>query len=373
MPEEAAPATTILHLITGLETGGAEQMLARLATRLDPARFRSVVVSMTGPGTIGPRLVEAGVELRSLGLPPGRPDPRGLLRLVRIVREVRPAILMTWLYHADLLGLMAKPFAGGSRLFWNIRCTESLNAAVVRRVLVAGSRVPELIVGNSSAGQRFHQGIGYRARRWEMIPNGYDTSVFRRDEAARAGLRQEIGIADDEVAIGLPARYHPMKDHQTFLAAAARLAAVEPKALFVLAGSGIEVTNRDLMGVIAATGIGERIRLLGNRGDMARVYSALDIVTLASAYGEGSPNVLGEAMACEVVCAATDCGDAAELIGPAGPIVPPSDPEALAAAWRGLVDLGPDGRRAGGAEARQRIDRLYGIAAITERYEALFA
>src|SRR6202035_4648229 len=119
-------------------------------------------------------------------------------------------------------------------------------------------------------------------------------------------------------------------------------AAVEPKAVFVLAGTGIEVTNRDLMGSIAASEIGERIRLLGNRGDMARVYSALDIVTLASAYGEGSPNVLGEAMACEVVCAATDCGGAAEVIGPTGPIVPPSDPDALAAAWRGLVDLGPD-------------------------------
>jgi glycosyltransferase involved in cell wall biosynthesis len=372
MADPATKPTTILHLITGLKTGGAEQMLARLVTRLDPARFRSVVVSMTGPGVVGPKLTEAGIELLSLDLPPGRPDPRGLLRLVRIIRTVRPDILQTWLYHADLLGLLAKPFAGGCRLFWNIRCTESLNADFVRRVLVAGSRVPEAVVVNSAAGQRFHEGIGYRPRRWEMIPNGYDTAIFRRDEAARASLRLELGIADDAVAIGLPARYHPMKDHATFIAAAARLAASEPKAVFVLAGTGTDAGNTELTDAIAAGGLGKRVRLLGNRSDMARVYSALDIVTLSSAYGEGSPNVLGEAMSCEIVCAATDCGDAAELIGPTGPIVPPRDPEPLAAAWQGLVNLGAEGRRARGAEARRRIERLYDIGAITERYEALF-
>lgn len=372
MPAAASKPTTILHLITGLETGGAEQMLARLVTRLDPARYRSVVVSMTGPGTIGPRLVDAGIELLSLGLPPGRPDPRGLLRLVRIVRAVRPDVLLTWLYHADLLGLLAKPVLGDCRLCWNIRCTESLNANVVRRVLVAGSRVPDAVVVNSTAGQRFHEGIGYRPKRWEMIPNGYDTNVFCRDEGARESLRRELDIAADAVAIGLPARYHPMKDHWTFLAAAARLAAAEPKAVFVLAGTGTEAANCELIDAIATAGLGGRVRLLGNRGDMVRVYSALDIVTLSSAYGEGHPNVLGEAMSCEVVCAATDVGDAAELIGSTGVVVPPGDPAVLAAAWRGLVDLGAAGRRARGAEARERIIQFYDIDAITRRYEALF-
>ena len=372
MPDAASKPTTILHLITGLETGGAEQMLARLVTRLDPARCRSVVVSMTGPGAVGPRLVDAGIELLSLGLPPGQPDPRGLLRLVRIVGAVRPDVLLTWLYHADLLGLLAKPFLGDCRLVWNIRCTESLNANVVRRVLVAGSRVPDAVVVNSSAGQRFHENIGYRPKRWEMIPNGYDTGFFRRDEGARESLRRELDIAGDAVAIGLPARYHPMKDHATFLAAAARLSAAEPKAVFVLAGTGADTTNRELADAVAAAGLGGRARLLGNRGDMVRVYSALDIVTLSSAYGEGHPNVVGEAMSCEIVCAATDVGDAAELVGPTGAIVPPGDPDALAAAWRGLVDLGPEGRRARGAEARGRIARLYDINAITKQYEALF-
>ena len=372
MPDAASKPTTILHLITGLETGGAEQMLARLVTRLDPARFRSVVVSMTGPGVIGPKLTGAGIELLSLDLPPGRPDPRGLMRLVRIVRAVRPGVLLTWLYHADLLGLLAKPFLGDCRLLWNIRCTESWNANVVRRMLVAGSRVPDAVVVNSAAGQWFHEGIGYRPRRWEMIPNGYDTTVFRRDETARASLRRELDIADDAIAIGLPARYHPMKDHPTFLAAAARLTAVEPKALFVLAGPGVDAANRSLTDMIAAAGLGGRIRLLGNRGDMVRVYSALDIVTLSSAYGEGHPNVLGEAMSCEVMCAATDVGDAAQLIGPTGAVVPPRDPEALAAAWQGLAELGAEGRRIRGKEARERIVRLYDIDAVTKRYEALF-
>src|SRR5213075_780232 len=99
---------TILHLITGLETGGAERMLVHLASRTDRRRFRSVVVSMTGPGTMGPLVDAAGVTLRSLDLRRGVPDPRGIVRLARILREFRPAVLQSWLYHADLLGLVMR-------------------------------------------------------------------------------------------------------------------------------------------------------------------------------------------------------------------------------------------------------------------------
>ena len=98
----------IVHLITGLETGGAERMLARLATGLDRDRYRSVVVSMTGPGVMGPPLASAGIELRTLDMRRGIADLRGITRLATILREVRPDILQTWLYHADLLGTVAR-------------------------------------------------------------------------------------------------------------------------------------------------------------------------------------------------------------------------------------------------------------------------
>src|SRR5271155_4949441 len=123
---------TILHLITGLETGGAERMLVNLATRTDCSRFRSVVVSMTGPGTMGHLIEGGGVTLRTLGMRRGLPDPRGILRLVRILREFRPSLLHTWLYHADLLGLIMRQLGQVPHLVWGLQCSDMTETTVLR-------------------------------------------------------------------------------------------------------------------------------------------------------------------------------------------------------------------------------------------------
>jgi glycosyltransferase involved in cell wall biosynthesis len=112
--------------------------------------------------------------------------------------------------------------------------------------------------------------------------------------------------------------------------------------------------------------------LLGERRDLATLYPAFDIVTLSSAYGEGFPNVLGEAMACAVPCVATDTGDAPLIIGDTGIIVPPRDPAALAEGWRRLAELGPEGRAELGTTARARIIEHYDIDQIVPRFEALY-
>jgi glycosyltransferase involved in cell wall biosynthesis len=363
---------TIVHLITGLETGGAEQMLARLVISLDRKRFRSVVVSMTGPGVVGPLLASAGIESHALGMRRGKADLRGAMRLIRILRQVRPEILQTWLYHADLLGLLAQLQAPPFALFWNIRCTESIGADIVRRLLSWCSMRPDVVVVNSLAGQRFHQQLGYRPYRWEHIPNGCDTTLFQFDAEGRANLRRDLGIPDRAIVIGFPARYHPMKDHANFIAAAARLTAVWPEAMFLLIGPGVELSNQALTETIRAHGIVGRVKLLGERGDMPKVYSALDIATLSSAFGEGCPNVLCEAMSCGVPCVATDCGDSADILGPLGTVVPRRNPEALAAAWMGLISMEPEERRRIGEDARNRVVRSYDLQAIVSRYDALY-
>ena len=156
-------------------------MLSRLVSRADRDRFRSIVVSITDAGTIGRVLEMAGVEVVSLGMRRGVPSPRGLLRLARMLREVRADILQTWLYHADFFGLMVKRLGNVPHLVWNLRCSDIALmpvAAGVRRMLSRCSAVPDAVVVNSHAGQRFHQQIGYRPRRWEVIPNGFDPVEF---------------------------------------------------------------------------------------------------------------------------------------------------------------------------------------------------
>jgi glycosyltransferase involved in cell wall biosynthesis len=363
----------IVHLITGLETGGAERMLARLVMALDRERHRSIVVSMTGPGAVGPVLESAGIELHTLDMRRGTADLRSVARLTGTLRAAQPDILQTWLYHADLLGTVARLLSPDCALLWNVQCAESIDAEIVRRLLVWCSARPNAVVVNSLAGKRFHEQLGYRPRRWEHIPNGCDTNVFRFDPEARLRLRRELGIPDNAVAIGLPARFHPMKDHANFLAAAARLAAGRPDSVFVLVGPDVDHANPALAEMIRTHHIAGHVRLLGERSDMARIYSALDIATLSSAFGEGCPNVLGEAMSCGVPYVATDCGDAKDILGPTGIVVPPRNPEALAAAWERLISLGPDARRALGTQARDRIMRFYDLRAIIDRYDALYS
>jgi len=369
---KTGPATKVAHLITGLETGGAERLLARLVARTDRARFESIVISMTGPGTIGPLIEASGVRVHTLGMRRGIADPRAVLRLRRILADYRPAVLQTWMYHADLLGLLARGLGWAPHLVWCVVCTESVGTSVVRRLLGWGSARPDAVVSVSRAGQRLHEALGYRPRRWAYIPTGFDTERLVPDPALRRRQRAALGLGDAVVAIAIPARYHPMKDHATFLAAAGRLAPRLREARFVLIGKGSEPGNRELCEQIERHALGERVVLLGERGDIDALYGTFDIVTLSSAYGEGFPLVLGEAMSCGVPCVATDVGDCGAVIGDPAAVVPPRDPAALADAWERLARLPAAARAAQGAAARARIVEHFRLDSVVARYEALY-
>jgi glycosyltransferase involved in cell wall biosynthesis len=375
----AARPVRLMHLITDLDVGGAETMLAKLVESIDRRCFPTVVVSLLPPGPIGARLTAAGLRVETLGMRAGRPDWRGLRRLLTLLREHAVDLLQTWLYHADLLGLIAARLARVPHLAWNLRCSEmdprrySRLSAALPRLLAWLSPGPDLVVVNSQAGRMAHERLGYRPRRWEVVPNGFDIERFRPDPGAAGRLRAWLGWPPQSFVICLPARFDPMKDHANFLAAAALFARDHQQARFLLVGRGVEAANAVLAAAVRNTGCGDRIALLGERADMAELMAASDLVTLSSAFGEGFPNVLGEAMACGVPVVATDIGDAAMIVAETGVIVPPRDAAALAAGWRRLFDLDVDSRAGLGRAARRRVVENYALRAIVARYEALYA
>ncbi len=367
----------IVHLITDLATGGAEVMLLKLLSRLD-RRFSSLVVSVTDAGTLGSSIEALGIPVVTLGMRRGRPSARGLWALIRLLRKERPQILQTWLYHADLLGLVAGKVAGVPLLVWNVRCSNMemrdyrpLSGWVIR-LLAFLSTWPDLVIVNSEAGRQFHEQVGYRPKRWAVIPNGFDLERFASDPGARQKLRAELGLPGHARLIGMVARYDPMKDHATFLRAIKLVLASSTDVHVVLVGLGMEHGNRELTGMIEDLGVGAHVHLLGERNDVPAILAALDIATLSSAYGEGLPNVVGEAMACGVPCVVTDVGDSAVLVGDTGKVVPPRNPEALATALAELIDLGPDGRRRLGDAARQRIKAQFDLDTIVKQYERCY-
>lgn len=367
----------ILHLITSLDAGGSEAMLARLVTGMDRARFSNRVVSLLPAGALAARIRSAGIPVESLELTPGRPSVLGLLRLLRILRQVRPDILQSWLYHADLLGLLAGRLARVRRVAWNIRCGEMELAHAPRltawtfRACALLSRLPDAIVANAESGIAAHVRRGFCPRRFVHIPNGFEVGRFAPDPEEGRRLRGELGVAGTVPLIGLAARFDPLKDHRTFLRASAAIRVRQPSARFLLCGRGTDPANPRLRQWLDEAGCREAFLLLGHREDVPRIMNALD-VAVSSSIGEGFPNVLGEAMACGTPCVATDVGDSAVLLGGAGRLVPAGDPAALAEAVLELLSLPAPARAALKAAARARIVERYALPGIVARYEAFY-
>lgn len=364
----------ILHLITGLGLGGAEAMLANVVYGLDPARFQHKVVSLTDAGAHGPKLRATGVEVLALRMTRGIPSWRAWRQLRQCLRTEAPHVVQTWMYHADLVGLVATVGLKTTALIWNLRCADmefahySRLTAWIVRALARASAKPYGVVVNSMAGQRHHLTLGYQPRRWEVIPNGFDITKFKPDSTAAHRICLELGIPPETPLIGMVARVDPMKDHETFLRAAVLLKDLDQKPAFVMIGAGTEA----LASRIAAYGLTGNTRLLGVRSDVARFMPAFRLLALSS-ISEGFPNVLGEAMAAGVCCVATDIGDVRALIGETGIVVPPRDPVELANGMREVLSLSPQSYATRAAAARQRIVQYYALDAIIQKYDALYS
>jgi glycosyltransferase involved in cell wall biosynthesis len=367
----------VLHLATSFGRGGAELNLARLATNMDASRFSNTIVAMRlrYDGPMVQRVTQAGVRFRCLEMRAGVPDPTGFVRLLQIVREVRPQVLQTWMYHADLLGLLVGRLARVPVILWNVRST-LLNhrgtARLVCRALVPLSGLPSAVVANSQAGVHVHQALGYKPKKWVWIPNSLQLTQFKPEPEARERLRRDLRLDSDAFLIGLVARFDPMKDHANFIRAGGLISAENPNTNFVLVGQALDSANEHLMSKLRAVGVENRFHLLGLRDDVARITAGLDIACSSSAYGEGTSNSVAEAMACGVPCVVTDVGDSALLVGDTGKVVPPRDPQAFANACLELIALSPQCRSALGTRARRRVERDFSIAATVARYEDLY-
>lgn len=222
------------------------------------------------------------------------------------------------------------------------------------------SSLPAQITFDSRTSAEQHKKFGYNPSRFLVIPNGFDCDEFKPDPAAKSSVCRELGLDENTILISLFARYHPVKDHGTFLKAASLLLRAGVRASFVLAGNGIDASNPALARQIADCGIGREVRLLGVRQDMPRLNAALDIAT-SSSRAESFSNVIGEAMSCAVSCVVTDVGDSADIVADTGKVVLSGNAQALASAWQELVALEKEGRRKLGMRARDRIMQHFSL------------
>lgn len=361
----------ILFLNRRFDYGGAERQLIELVKGLDKTRFEVSLATFYDGGGLRQEIEAVeGVKLISLRKKARWDLLSFLWQLWRVARRHDPQIIHGYLDVANILSLLVGRSLGAT-VVWGMRASYMdlshydwlLGLSFRLERLLA--RSADLIIVNSKAGHAHHVARGFPADKMVVIPNGIDTERFNLDAKAGAEVRAEWGIPEDTTLIGLVARLDPMKDHWTFLKAAALLCKERDDVRFVCVGGGPECYARELRQFAEDIGVSDKVLWTGSRVDMPAIYNALSITT-SSSYGEGFPNTIGEAMACGVPCVVTDAGDSAWIVGDTGVVVPRRDPEALAGAWGACLrrDLGDMGRR-----ARARVVEHFSLKQLVQQTE----
>lgn len=368
----------VLHVITGLNVGGAENMLAKLIEQGggdDPQ-----VLSLLPPGPIAERIRKQGVAVHSLDMRRGLAGPRAMHRLTRIVERIGPDLIHGWMYHGKLAASFARRrLSHKVPLVWNIRhsipdlARESLQTRILLRLSARISRGPEAIIYNAHVSRAQHEAIGYASARGTVIANGFDTVRFDCDPAARDRARELFGLPAGTLRVACIARLHPMKDQARLVDAVAAARTRGCDIHLMLVGHGLADPPAELRQLIERSLPPDRITTCGARFDVAEWLPGMDILAVPSAWGEAFPNVIGEALACGVPVVATDVGDSARIVGAHGLIVPPNDTEAMADALVAMAARSPEERAAMGRAGRERIMRDYSLEKIARQYEQVHA
>ena len=367
----------LVYISTGLNTGGAEIVLLQLISKLPP-NYRINVISLSSIGEIGERIRNLGIHVHALNLNSTFPNPFKLLKLFRLLKSMKPDIVNTWLYHANLLGGVIARFVGIKNIIWSIHHSDvtSGNTGYKTRLIIKISSyfsywIPSQILFVSQKSMHVHKTVGYNFKIFKLIPNGFDTSQFYPVKEAYISVRKELGLENDDILVGLIARFDPIKNHKGFLEAAYHLIKLLPNVHFLLVGKDIEYSNKELVCWIEDFGLSDRVHLLGLRNDISRLTSALDIATLTS-WSEAFPAIVGEAMACSVPCVVTDVGDASYMVGSSGKVVRSGDMKAFAEACFQLLSLSKLERKTIGFSARKRVNEKFNLNFIIFEYDSFY-
>lgn len=321
-----------------------QRQLLELARHL-PARGWAVeVVLFYGQGELLEELRGTGVPVQVIGKSSRWDLLRFAFRLVRHLRRARPDVLYAWLPVPSMVATLVAPAVHRPRVIWGVRQSAPDLRRYDRALRVtfhlsrALSRCAHLVVCNSEAGRRDHLAAGYPSGRTVVIHNGIDTSRFRPDPLRRAAVRSSWGLEVDDCVVGVVARLDPMKGHEVLVESAALLRSRAPRLRWVLVGPGSNSAHAALTHLILDRGLQDVVRLVGGVDDVAAVYNALDLLVLPSLWGEGFPNVVGEAMACGTPAVVTDVGDSRIVVGDTGVVVMPGRPAELADAVVEMID-----------------------------------
>ena len=357
----------ILFLIRSLEAGGAERQLCELVKGLDKREYDIYVVTFYDGGKFRQELAAIkGIHLISLGKKNRWDLIRLFWRFFVEVKKIRPQILHGYMEMSNLLCLLAGKMLG-MKVVWGVRSSYVDFSKYywtdrwLSKFLVWFSKIPDLIITNSYVGKKYSIKSGYSPGNMIVINNGIDIRKFHPDRKAGERLRIQWGVKNEQILIGLVGRLDPMKEHPTFVKATAIVAKQNSLARFVCISSGNEAYKEELLKQIEVCKLSEKFIWAGHMGEMVAAYNSLNVFCLSSSYGEGFPNVVGEAMACGIPVVTTNVGDSAEIVGDTGRVVAVGDYKQLAKELIHLAAKPKAELRNLGIKSRERIKQKYSL------------
>lgn len=361
----------VLFLSTSMGMGGADKQLLTAAQEMRARGYQVLIVSLTPLGPMGLEARNLGIPTESLEMRRGVADPRGLLRLVRLVRQWRPDVLHSHMVHANLMARALRLFVRVPVLVSTIHSISDGGRLRMTAYRLTNRLVDQMTIVSEAAAERFiREGI-IPPSLLKVIPNGIDTDRFQQlPHGTRDELRRSLGLTQEFVWLAV-GRFVLAKDYPNLLYAFAQVCERAPETVLLLVGRG--ALQGETEALVQSLGLGSRVRFLGVRQDVPELMSAADGYVLSSAW-EGMPIVLLEAAAAALPIVGTAVGGNEEVVcdGETGFLVPPRNHEALARAMLRLVGMSPVDRRSMGKRGLEHVQTHYGLNRVVDRWDAVY-
>jgi len=368
----------IVMIITSLSCGGAETVLYELTKKLSKYDLDLHIISLSGKGVIYEKIKKLDIPISVVSNKSGPLIVFSFIKLFFLLRKIKPEVVHTWMYHADLFGGMIAKLANVDKIVWSLHNTnldkdktKLTTRLVVKTCSLVSSWLPSYIVSCSFQSSLVHIEIGYPKEKITVIPNGFNLSEYYPRPGARQLILSELNIPKNSFLVGLMARFDPVKNHIGLIESAATLCKNNSNIYFIFAGQGVDSSNKYLTSIIDDLNLNSKIHMLGYRSDMPYLISSLDLL-VSSSHGEAFPLVVGEAMSCEVPCVVTDVGDSSYLVGNTGKVVKADDIDDLANAIEYMFQMKTEDRQYLGKIARHRIIENFDITIIAKQYKKLY-
>jgi len=366
----------IIHIITSLEDGGAENLLYKIC-KYDRSN-NHIVISLISGGKYFSIFKKMGIEIYCMNI-----NFYSLLKFfhfIRLIQELKPDVIQTWLIMGDFLGGIAARLAGVKNIIWTIvyskfdnSIEKKRNILLVKILAKLSYIIPKSIIVVSKNSKQNCLNLGYQKKKITIINSGFDLSYFKINKRQKLLFKKKMNIKNDIPILGIIARYHPVKDHLSLLKALSIVRSKNSNFFCLFVGRDMNKNNKTLLREIKRLKIENSIKLLGPRNDIPMIMNALDINILCSK-SEGFPSVIAEAMACGTPSIVTNVGDSALIVGSTGWVIPPQNSQKLAKTIeKAMKEIGKKNWTKKCFEARLRINKNFGINKMIESYNSIWS